>query len=502
MKHFSILPFVLVGMFGFTATVMAFPKEKLLLSTDRVSLDSCRSMALKHNKKIRMAELKVSKADYEHRVARTNYLPKVSGMANYTHMSENVSLLSSERRASLSHIGTDLVGGIAPKFQQIAQGILATHPELMPLLQGMSGTLPALGAKLDATGQQLSEALNIDNRNLFVGGILLTQPIYMGGKIRAYDRITSYGRELANEGLRAEQQTLLLDVDKAYWQVVSLVNKKKLATAYRDMLEHLNEDVNKMIAAGVATRANELSVSVELNKAEMTLLKVDDGLTLSRMLLAQLCGWSLEEQPILLDEQLEVLASEEKQMVVDIEKAFAERPELRQLKHAASIYREKVKIEQSVFLPTVALTGGYTVTNPSFHNGFEKKFNGSWHVGLTMKMPLWNWGEGRNKVRAARAEASMAELHFGEMREKIELQVRQCAFAVNEADKKLHLSENNLAKAEENLRISKLGFDEGMISTTDLLAAQTAWLAAQSDNIDAQIDTKLTRAALSKALGE
>ena len=59
----------------------------------------------------------------------------------------------------------------------------------------------------------------------------------------------------------------------------------------------------------------------------------------------------------------------------------------------------------------------------------------------------------------------------------------------------------NLEKADENLRTAQVGFREGVIVTSDLLAAQTAWLQAQSDKIDAQIDMKLTRAALSKALG-
>lgn len=502
MKQFPILSVALVGLFGFSANLSSHSADAMPTAPDRVSLDSCRAVALRHNKKIRMAELGVDKAAYEHGAARTNYLPKISGMANYTHLSEGMTLLNSDRQAALSRLGTELVGGFAPQFRQMAQGIVALHPELAPLMQRMAGGLPVMGEQLDATGRQLADAFNIDNRNLFVGGVLLTQPLYMGGKIRAYDRITRHNRSLAEEGLRAERQALLLDVDKAYWQVVSLVNKKKLATAYRDMLERLNGDVGKMIAAGMATRANELSVSVELNKAEMALIKVDDGLTLSRMLLAQLCGWSLDEQPLLADELLDEIPVESGKMTADTETALADRPELRQLRHAVSIYREKVNVERSAFLPTVALTGGYTVTNPSLSNGFEKKFNGSWHVGIGMKVPLWNWGEGRNKVRAARAEARIAELRLGEVCENIELQVNQCAFAVNEADKKLHLSEKSLAKAEENLRMSKLGFDEGMISTTDLLAAQTAWLAAHSDKIDAQIDIKLTRAALSKALGQ
>ena len=58
-----------------------------------------------------------------------------------------------------------------------------------------------------------------------------------------------------------------------------------------------------------------------------------------------------------------------------------------------------------------------------------------------------------------------------------------------------------LRKAEENLRYATLGFKEGVIATSNVLEAQTAWLSAQSEKIDAQIDVKLTEIYLKKSLG-
>ena len=141
------------------------------------------------------------------------------------------------------------------------------------------------------------------------------------------------------------------------------------------------------------------------------------------------------------------------------------------------------------------------ISNPNVLNGFEKKFRGTWAVGVMLKVPIWNWGETKYKVRAARTEANIASLKADEAKEKIELQVNQEAFKVNEANRKLSLSLKNLDKAEENLRTAQIGFKEGVITTSDLLMAQTAWLQAHSDKIDSQIDIKLSRAAYNKALG-
>ena len=307
---------------------------------------------------------------------------------------------------------------------------------------------------------------------------------------------------MAQQQLKADELQVLLDVDKAYWQVVSLANKRKLAISYRNMLAHLDSDVVKMIKEGVATKSNELSVSVKLNEAEMTLMKVEDGLTLSRMLLCQLCGLPLESAPKLTDEDHADLPTSAENITADVATAYANRAELAQLVTAQNIYAEKAKVERSAVLPQLALTGGYMISNPNVFNSFEKKFRGTWAVGVMLKVPVWNWGETKYKVRAARVEANMAALKADEAREKIELQVNQEAFRVNEANRKLSLSMKNLAKAEENLRTAQVGFKEGVITTSDLLMAQTAWLQANSDKIDSQIDIKLSRAAYNKALGK
>ena len=466
-----------------------------------LTLDSCRQLALRHNKTLQMSQLGIDKAREVHAAARTNYLPKISGVAAYAHTGDELSLLSTDQKNALGSLGSQLVGHLSPEMMQRIGQFVAAHPDLAPLVQRAQQSTGALRQGLNETGSKLARNFETDTRNVAVGAVLFTQPLYMGGKIRAYDRITGYAEALAGEKLRADRQEVVLSVDKAYWQVVSLTHKARLATAYRDMLQHLDSDVQKMVKEGVATRSNALAVSVELNKAEMTLTRAEDGLTLSRMLLAQLCGLPLDTPVHLADEQLTDLPASTAGVKADVATAMGARPELRQLDLAQSIYGEKVKIERAAFLPTLALTGGYGMTYPSMFNGFEKKLKGTWSVGLMLKVPIWEWGEGKHKVAAAKADAAVAGLQLQEAREKITLQVNQTALAVNQAVKKLGLTEKSQSRAEENLRMARVGFKEGVVTTSDLLAAQTAWLAAQSDKIDAQIDIMITRAIYEKALG-
>ena len=459
-----------------------------------LSLDSCRALALTNNKDLLISHEKINAAHYQRKAAFTNYLPNFSATGAYMRNQKEFSLLNNDQKAALSGLGSNLAGPIG----QAAAGIIATYPELAPLISSLSGSLPAA---LDQAGNSLVDALRTDTRNVYAGAITLTQPLYMGGKIRAYNKITKYAEELARQQHNGGMQEVIMSTDKAYWQVISLVNKKKLAEGYLKLLQQLDSDVEKMIAEGVATKADGLSVRVKVNEAEMTLTKVEDGLSLARMLLCQLCGLDLSSPITLADENMENIPLIPTDTHFDLSTAYENRPEIRSLELATQIYKQKVNVTRAEHLPSIALMGNYMVTNPSVFNSFENKFKGMWNVGVMVQLPIWHWGEGIYKTKAAKAEARIAQYQLQDAREKIELQVNQAAFKVNEAGKKLVMASQNMEKAEENLRYATLGFREGVIATSNVLEAQTAWLSAQSEKIDAQIDVKLTEIYLKKSLG-
>ena len=461
-----------------------------------LTLDSCRALAMENNKELLIGQEKIKAAHYQNKAAFTNYLPKLSATGTYIRNQKEISILNDEQKAGLSQLGTT----VGTQVKGFAQQLAVAHPELAPLIASLGNF--DIATPLNAAGNSIVDAFRTDTRNMYAGAITLTQPLYMGGKIRAYNKITQYAEELARQQHHTGMQEVILSTDQAYWQVISLVNKKKLAEGYLKLLQKLENDVDHMIAEGVATKADGLSVKVKVNEAEMTLTKVEDGLSLSKMLLCQLCGLDLSTNVVLADENmndLPILLKENSE--INMETAYASRPELKSLELASLIYKEKVNVTRAEHLPTVALLGNYLVSNPSVYNGFENKFKGMWNVGVMVQVPIWNWGEGVYKTKAAKAEAQIAKYQLQDAREKVELQVNQAAFKVTEAKKKLIMASKNLEKANENLRYATLGFEEGVIAPANVLEAHTAWLSAQSEKIDAQIDIKLTEIYLQKSLG-
>lgn len=441
---------------------------KMVSAQQTLSLQECRDLAVKNNKELRIAEEKIRMADYEKKAALTKYFPQISANGAYMWNQKDLNLLD---MGQLSSSLASSLGGLAQ----------------LPVVQQTVGAI--------------NDLQHLDIQNVWVGNVALVQPVFMGGKIVTYNQITAYAKELAMSMNDQKLQDLLYKTDETYWQVVSLVNKKKLADAYVELLRKTDEDMAALIAEGVATQADGLSVKVKLNEAEMAQTKVNNGLALSRMLLAQLCGLPLTDTLTLADEQLDNFPVEERTTSVDVNQAFMNRNELKSLDLASKIYKKKERIVLADLLPTVAFSANYFVTNPNLFNGYKNDFAGMFNLGVIVRVPITAWWEGSYKRNAARAETRIRQLEWEDAREKIELQVNQSVYKVNEASKKLAASNRNMENAEENLRSANLGFEEGVIPALNLMAAQTAWFSARSTLIDAQIDMKLTQVYLNKALG-
>lgn len=452
-----------------------------------VSLDSCRNMAIRNNKEIQQSRARVEGAGYQRKEAKAAYLPSLDLEASYFYNQKNISLLAEDQLLPTKTFN--------PKTQSYEFNLLTNPQTGLPITTANGQPIPSTVAYLPKS------AMTFNVHNVFAGALTLTQPIYMGGKIKAMNEITRYAEELARSMQDSKVEDVVYDVDAAYWQVVSLKAKQKLAENYVKLLETFDNDVKKMLSEGVATKSNLLNVDVKLNEANVDLTKVKNGVALSRMLLAQLCGAPINSEFVLEDEDKDTWAVAEGSEAYDLNDVYARRHEVRSLELAAKIYDEKAKVARASMLPQVAAVGMYSLMNPNSYNGYETKFAGAFSVGAMVKIPLWHWGGLTNKYKAAKTEATIKRLELADAKDKIELQVNQASFKNQEAWKTYEMTKKNLEKANENLRMAQVGFKEGVSTTSDVLAAQTAWLKANSEKIDAEIDVQLCNVYLSKVLG-
>ena len=464
-----------------------------------LQLEDCRQMALAHNKSLQMVQESVKAAKQLKEAAFTQFLPNFSANGAYTRNEKNLSLLSEDANLPVYNMNANGTPNYANSWNNNWKQVAANT--YAPVDASGNVFDPKVNPeKIQWKNYALlpKSAMEFDIQNVYAGSIGFVQPIFMGGKIKELYNIAKYGENLAQAQQESKMTELLLEVDEAYWRVVSLENKVKLAKEYRNLIARVDSNVTDMINEGVATKAEELKVRVKLNEADITMTKAEDGLNLSRMALNQLCGIALDDVYTLADQDL---AAETITRLIPIDQALNNRPEIKQLMQMENIAKSNEKIMVSRFLPNIVLSGNYLVTNPNSFDGYKNQFGGMYSIGVVANIPLFHFGDKVHTLNAAKSQHKIATLQLEETKEKMQLQIKQSSYKVAESLKKKTSTEHNVEQAEENLRYATEGFTEGVITSTDLLGAQTAWLSAKSEYIDANIDVKLTNLYLAKSLG-
>jgi len=425
-----------------------------------LTLDSCRSLAKEHSRILQQKDEEIKAAHAKKQQVMTNFFPQVAARGVYLHMQKELHLIDWDK--PLGHLNF-----------------------LIP--------------------ERLRHLGTVDLRNLWVGNVTAIQPLFLGGKIISGYQMASLAERLQGELRQTAETEVETKLDETYWQVVSLRSKERLLDQLVRLLEQTVKDVDASIDAGVATKADGLSVRTKLSEAEVKCSQVVNGLELSRMLLADLCGLSEDEpftlveeghlQELLLTTQTAPIARDE-----DTETAIERRSEIRSLRLVDSIYSKRVNMESASLFPKLYGVASYSTTNPNSFQGQKKEFGGQYYLGLMLEVPISDLFSGTFKRRQAKAEHRVKQLELAEARSKINLQIKQALRTADDARRAYTTALSAVKMAEENMRYAKAGYDEGVIPLLNYTMAQTAWMSAQDGLIDAQIRVLLTESKLKKIL--
>ena len=428
-----------------------------LSAQERLSLEDCRERAKTQSRLLQQRDQDIAAAHARKQEVFTKFFPQVSARGIYLHMQKELHLVNWDQP-------------------------LGSFNFLIP--------------------DRLRHLGTIDLRNVYVANITAIQPIFLGRRIRSGYQMASLAEKLQTE-LRATTATEVENkVDEAYWQVVSLVSKEKLLNQLVALLEQTVKNVDASIEAGVATKADGLSVRTKLSEAEVKRSQVINGLQLSKMLLADLCGLDEDTPFTLADEAtLELtLPSPTSHANEDLTLAIERRSEIRSLRLVDSIYRKRISLESSSLLPKVYGFASYSATNPNSFNGQKKEFGGQYYLGLMLEVPISDLFSGSFRRRTAQAEHRTKQLELAEARSKISLQMKQALRKADDARRSYDAAMKAVAMARENMRYAKVGYEEGVIPLLNYTMAQTAWMSAQDSLIDAQIQVLLSESKLKSIL--
>lgn len=301
---------------------------------------------------------------------------------------------------------------------------------------------------------------------------------------------------MANENLRLNRSEVLLETDRAYWQLMRVQEQIRAAVAYRKVVGELMQNIEDAEQVGMTSNNEVLKVKVRYNEAELMLQKAENGLVLSRMNLCRLIGLDLHTEVVIKDTLPETITPG----LLGEGENITERPDYNLLKKEVELKEKQIHFTRSEFLPQVGISVGY-----GYGGGLELNGNtdasASLNAMASVQIPVFYWGEGRNKVRAAQIEQEMTQLNLEKSAQLMELEVASTRFNIKDAQKRIEMCRDALAQAKENLYISQAEYEGGMESLSNLLEAQAQWQDAWSQWVDAKAALQLSETEYLKAIG-
>ena len=427
-----------------------------------LTLDQCRQLALDNNKRMVAANKQTQAAHYTMQSYRGNFFPNFTASGTGLYSSAN---------------GTfNIPGGNLPTFLPDANG--------QPTPNGGFAYFPGID-------------LNYKVRTVWMGGVQVEQPIFMGGKILAAYKMARLGKQMAqlNENLTATE--VILETDQAYALMVKAQEMSKVAESYHAVLQELMKNVQSAYKHGLKSKNDVLKVQVKLNESELSIRKAENALRLANMNLCHLIGKPLIET-LQISDDFPVIEQHLEMQVNDI----SARPEYSLLNKQVNIAKQQVKLSRSELLPQVGIRGSYDYVHGLKVNEQRLFDDGAFSVMLNVKVPIFHFGERINKVRAAKAQLEQVRMEQAELNEKMYLELTQAANNLDEAKLQAALADRSLEQADENRRISKGEYDAGLEPLSDHLEAQALWQQAYETKVDAHFQLYLNYVKYLKAAGQ
>ena len=417
------------------------------IAAQTYTLQQLKDSALQNNIAIRNAKHSIDAAQQQRKEAFTKYFPTVSGTGLWFNADK----------------------GMAKTELNLSEQI---SPELgMALAQ----SLPV--EALAALGNPMSISMM---KNGTIAGVTAVQPIFAGGQIINGNKLAKVGEDVSRLQLQLSENEVEKQTEQYYWQLVSLQEKMKTIEAVQALLNDIYKDVDVAVRAGVAMRNDLLQVQLRQNDVESQKVKLQNGIGIVRLLLAQYCGLNNEQFIV---ESTEITDGSSQQVIKqNCDQALLGTAEYQLLNKQIEATKLQRKMEIGKNLPTVGVGAGY-----NYHNLMENDRTFGM-VFATVSVPISDWWGGSHAVKRKKIAQQQAEEQLTDNSQLLKIRMQNAWNNVEESRQQLEIAQRSIEQAEENLRLNRDYYRAGTSKMSDLLEAQLLYQQSLDRRTDAYAD--------------
>ena len=431
------------------------------------TLQQLKDSALQNNIAIRNARHSIDAAQQQRKEAFTKYFPNVRGTGFWFNANKGMA----QTEVNLS--------------EYISPEIGTTLAQMLP-----AEALAALGSPVGISML----------KNGTIAGINAIQPIFAGGQIINGNKLAKVGEDVSRLQLQLSENEVEKQTEQYYWQLVSLQEKMKTIEAVQALLADIHKDVDVAVLAGLAMRNDLLQVQLRQNDVESQKLKLQNGISIVRLLLAQYCGisgesWTVEskvwsENTSVTDKpQSTPLAPHSSECLPSL-------PEYQLLQKQVQTTDLQHKMEIGKNLPTVGVSAGY-----NYHNLLDNNHSFAM-VFATVSLPISDWWGGSHAIKRKKIEHMKAEEQLADNSELLKIRIQKAWNDVEESRQQLQIAQHSIEQAEENLRLNRDYYRAGTSKMSDLLEAQLLYQQSLDRRTDAFADYQNKLLAYRHAIGQ
>lgn len=403
--------------------------------------------ALQNNFVIRSAQAGVAVAQEQRREAFTKYFPNVSAVGVTFNANRGMAKMDIDPSAIISpEMGATLAQILPPEA-------LAAMANPMSMTMMKNGTIASVTAM---------------------------QPVFAGGQIVNGNRLAKVGEDVSRLQLQLSQKEVERQTEQYYWQLVTLQEKLKTIEAVQALLADIHKDVDVAVRAGVAMRNDLLQVQLRQNDVESNKVKLNNGINIVRMLLAQYCGIHSHQFSVKSAEIKDVSAMQATRQ--DYDQALQHTTEYQLLNKQVEATRLQRKMEIGKNMPTVGVGAGY-----NYHNLLDNDRTFGM-IFATVNVPISDWWGGSHSIKRKKIEQQKAEEQLADNSELLKIRMQNAWNNVEEAYQQLQIAHRSIEQAEENLRLNRDYYKAGTSRMSDLLEAQLLYQQSLDKRVDAYAD--------------
>ena len=430
-------------------------------SQQTYTLQQIKDSALHNNIAIRNARHHIDAAQQQRKEAFTKYFPNVSGTGLWFNANKGMAQTTVNPSEMIS-------------------------PELGACLAQM---LPA--EALAALGNPISISMM---KNGTIGSLMAVQPVFAGGQIVNGNKLAKVGEEVSRLQLQLSENEVEKTAEQYFWQLASLQEKMKTVNAVDTLLRDIYKDVDVAVRAGVAMRNDLLQVQLRQNDIQSQRLKLQNGITIVRLLLSQYCG--LRDTSFVIDHSAALKVADANNVQCSMVNGQLENlPEYQLLGKQVKAANLQKKLAVGQNLPSVAVGAGY-----NYHNLLDNNHTFGM-IFATVSVPISDWWGGSYNIKRRKIEYQQAQEQLVDNAELLKIRMQNARNGVEESYQQLQLAKRSIEQAEENLRLNRNYYRAGTSKMSDLLEAQLLYQQSLDRHTDAFADYQNKLLEYKQAIG-